>query len=435
MPRDRRSRFLAAVLLAAIATTLFPPDIAFGDEPGVNLDQAIRLSLTNPKTLAGREAVSQARADARTASLFPNPSLSVEAGLLPLSRPYTVEEPGGPAELAGGITYPIDWLFFGKRAAGMASAGAAVEIAEAEYADLIRKQVEETTQAFFGVLEAEALLKVAGRTVASLEQVESALREAVASGGRPQVELSRARLELQSARREERSARSAAVAAKATLRALLGESEGTRDLVVVGSLDGALPARPLAIDEAFAVAAGSRPDILALRRRQAKAQRDEIVESRNAWPETALTFGVTHQFQRSIGALDVTAWGAALEVALPLFNRNQGNREKAASAVIQSAHELRAALVELRAEIEQAGQALGTALENAMDAAQTDLDLASRVRDSLQKAYEAGGRSFIEFLDAERSFRETYKAYITTRADYWRSLSRYEAALGKKVTP
>jgi cobalt-zinc-cadmium efflux system outer membrane protein len=129
---------------------------------------------------------------------------------------------------------------------------------------------------------------------------------------------------------------------------------------------------------------------------------------------------VAHQFQRAIGAPDVTAYGFSLEIALPLFDRNQGGRAKAAAAAVQASHELQAALAELRAEVEQAVASLATALENATQMTRTDLDLASQVRDSFSRAYAAGGRPLIELLDAQRSYRETYRAYVSTRAEYWR---------------
>jgi len=144
-------------------------------------------------------------------------------------------------------------------------------------------------------------------------------------------------------------------------------------------------------------------------------------------------FGIVHQFQRPIGTSDVTTWGTGLTMTVPLFNRNQGNRAKAASVVAQSNYELQVGLVELRAEIEQAVQALRTAQQNAASVAQQELRLAAQVRDAIGKAYEAGGRPLIDVLDAQRNFRETYRIYITSRADYWRSLYRYNSAIGKQV--
>ena len=403
---------------------------------GLTLDQAISQCLMNdPKIRAGLEAVRQSHADAVTASLPPNPSVAVAAGLLPLSRPYTVDEPGGPTEFDVGASYSLDWFLFGKRAAAMASATMGICVSEAEYADLVRHRVTETSLAFYDLLEARALLEVASLDLDNLERVETVTRKAVENGGRPQVELSRIRLELLNAKRAKRDAHAALVAAQAKLRALLGLDATGSPLEVAGTLDGPMTAQPLDVEDAFTVAQQNRPDLLSMRRKIARAESDLVVECRNAYPEVTSDFGIGHQFQQSIGAPDVTTWGTGLEVSIPLFNRNQGNRAKAASAIRQSNHELHAGVLELRAEIEESVAMLRTAQQNATSVAHEELQLAAQVTESINKAYEAGGRPLLDVLDAQRNYREIYRTFVTTRAEYWRALSKYQSALGQQVAP
>jgi cobalt-zinc-cadmium efflux system outer membrane protein len=121
-------------------------------------------------------------------------------------------------------------------------------------------------------------------------------------------------------------------------------------------------------------------------------------------------------------------------MTLPIFDRNQGNRAKAASLFVQSQRDYDAALVSLRAEVESAAQDLRTAAANAEAIAADQLKIAREVLDSITTVYQAGGRPLVDLLDAQRNFRETYRAYITARAAYWRALYRYSAALGRKVT-
>lgn len=391
--------------------------------------------MNDPRIRAGLEAISQAQAEALTASLKPNPEVVVAGVLLPLSRKFTVDEPAGPSEFDVGFSYPIDWLLFGKRAAAMCSASAGVSVSEAEYADLVRQRVTETAVAFFDVLEAQALLEVAVQNLENLEQVEAVTRKAVENGGRPQVELHRIRLDLLNARRGRRDDELGLVRGKAKLRAMLGADTADPGFEVAGKLDSPLTAETLSVEEAYATAAENRPDILALRRKAARASVETVVERRNALPEVSSDFGIGHQFQQSIGASDATMWGTGLTMSVPLFNRNQGNRARAASVVSQSGYELQAGLVELRAEIEQAVQSLVTAQENAASVAQEDLRLAAHVRDSINQAYEAGGRPLLDALDAQRNYRETFRIFVTTRAEYWRSLYQYHSAIGKQVTP
>jgi cobalt-zinc-cadmium efflux system outer membrane protein len=422
-------------LILTLSSAMLGPQAAQAAPGALTLERALALSLSSPKVLAAREAMVQARADSRTAGMVPNPSLSLEGGGLPLSRRLTVEAPGGPPELAVSLSFPLDWLLFGKRSAARAAAGAAGHVAEAEYANVVRLRVAETAQAFYSVLEAQALLQVARQALVDLEQTEAAYLQAVTSGGRPRVELARVRLELQAARREARSAQAALRSAQAKLQALLGSERSASARTIAGTLDGPLVIQPLPVEAAIALAARQRPDLRALRWKLAKAHRDALVEQRGAWPEVSVGLGVAHQFQRSIGARDATVWGLSLEMGLPIFDRNQGNRDKAASAAVQAAHELKAALLELRAEVRQAVLSLGTARENAAEMTQVDLKLAEQVRAHLRQAHAEGGRSLLEVLDAQRSYRETLRAHVTVRAEYWRALHQYQAALGGRLNP
>jgi cobalt-zinc-cadmium efflux system outer membrane protein len=404
-------------------------------ESALTLDQTIHLCLLHdPKIRAGLELINQANADAVTASLRPNPEVSTGGTLLPLSRPITPEQPGGPSELDVGVAYPIDWFLFGKRAAAMASASIGIHVSEADYADLVRQRATEAALAFYDVLEAESLLDVANQDVENLQQVETVTQKAVVNGGRPQVELNRVRLELLGSRRTCRDAISALVSAKAKLRALLGRPNSDMPVEIAGTLDGSLTAEVLSVNDAYAMATQNRPDILSLRRKIAKAQADVVVENRNGLPEVQSSFGMGYQYQQPVGASDLNTWNAGISMTIPLFNRNQGNRAKAASAVSQGNYDLQTGLLELRAEVEQAVQSLLTSQQNAASVAQEELRLAAQVRDSIRQAYGMGGRPLIDVLDAQRNYRETYRIYVTSRADYWRSLYSYNSTIGKQVT-
>jgi cobalt-zinc-cadmium efflux system outer membrane protein len=405
---------------------------------GLTLDQAINACLlADPKLRAGFEVINQANADALSASLKPNPTLFTDIQLLPLTRPFTVERQGGPPQQDVQVGYPIDWFLFGKRAAAMASAGLGVRVSEAEYADLIRQRVTEVALAFYDVLEAKELLELARQDVQNFERVEASIRKAVEAGGRPKVELSRVRLDLLRSQQSLREAEAAVVAAKARLQALLGRTDADPTFDVDGSLAAPLTAVPLPVEEAFSLAIQNRPDLQALRWKVSQAQANTEVERRKAFPEVTPTFGYTRQYQtKAIGFPDANSWSASVEMTLPFFDRNQGNRAKAASVMVQNQREVQASEVALRAEIVTVHKELLTAHANARSVGQEQLQLATEVRDSINKAYEeAKGRSLLDVLDAQRNYRETYRLYINSRAAYWRALYKFNSALGKQVVP
>ena len=78
-------------------------------------------------------------------------------------------------------------------------------------------------------------------------------------------------------------------------------------------------------------------------------------------------------------------------------------------------------------------QEFRTARANAEAVARDQLQLATQVRDSVNKTYLEGGRSLIDVIDAQRNYRETYRIFITSRANFWRALYRYNSVIGRQV--
>jgi cobalt-zinc-cadmium efflux system outer membrane protein len=403
----------------------------------MTLDQAINLCLlADPKLRAGFEAINQANADALTASLKPNPELFTDIQLLPLTRPFTVDMQGGPPQQDVNVSYPIDWFLFGKRAAAMAGAALGVRVSEAEYANLVRERVTETALAYYDVVEARALLDLARQDVENLAKVESVTRKAVEGGGRPRVELSRVQLDLLKSQQALRDADATLTSARATLRGLLGRAVSDPNFDVAGTLDAPLAAEPPPVEEALAAALQFRPDLHALRWKVAQSQADVETERRKGFPTLTPQLGYTRQYQtKAIGFPDANSWSAAITMPLPFSDRNQGNRLKAQATAVQNQFELQAGEVALRAELESVLAAFRAARANADAIAQQQLKLAGEVRDSINKAYEAGGRPLLDVLDAQRNFRDTYRLYISSRAGYWRALYKFQSAIGRQVMP
>jgi cobalt-zinc-cadmium efflux system outer membrane protein len=401
----------------------------------VTFDQAINATLlADPKIRAGLEVINQANADLLTSSLSPNPTLTADVQLLPLTRPFTVDRQGGPPQTDYQISYSIDWFLFGKRAAAMASASAGVGVSEADYADLVRTRVRDTATAFYDVVEAKALLDLAHQDLENLRRVAAATQKAVDAGGRPQVDLNRTRLEVIKSQQDLREAEKTLTVAKAKLQSLMGRRDSDPTFDVSATLDAAVTDQPLPVDEALTLAEQNRPDIRSLRLQVEKTGRDIHSERTKAYPQVTPQLGYTHQFQqKAIGFPDADSWMMSVNLALPFFDRNQGNIAKAKSIRAQSSFNLDAGLIDLRAEIVEVVQEFRTAYQNAGAVAEEQVRLARDVRDSIEKSFQVGGRTLLEVLDAEREYRDTYRTYIMNRANYWRALYKFNSAVGRQV--
>ena len=58
------------------------------------------------------------------------------------------------------------------------------------------------------------------------------------------------------------------------------------------------------------------------------------------------------------------------------------------------------------------------------------LPKATRARDTVEYAYRRGGQSLLDFLDAQRSYRETALAHLQALGAYLNALYQLEADIG-----
>ena len=399
----------------------------------LTLDEAIAETLqSDPKLHGAMELIRQARGDFTTSSLLPNPTVQVNGVFLPL-RQFTPAQPGGPPELDVIGTYSIDWWLFGKRAAAMVNAQLGVSVSHADYSDQVRQRMANTASAFYDVLEAKAMLKLAQDDLANLTDVERITREGVRIGGAGTIEAERIRLSVLDAQRDVRTREATLKTTKAQFRAAIGRRISTQECDVAGNLDVPRPATPPSIGQAVAIAEQNRPDIISLRRQIAKARAAIEVEQTKARPTVAPSLGYQYQYQECNGSADASSYTAQMNVSVPLFDRNQGNIAKAQSVLAQSCFNLQAQLVQVEADIQQAVAEFQAAHTDVSSIGLEQLQTARSVRDRTKAAFRVGGKTLLELLDAERAYRDTYRTYIMSQSGYWHALYRLNASVGQQV--
>jgi cobalt-zinc-cadmium efflux system outer membrane protein len=120
---------------------------------------------------------------------------------------------------------------------------------------------------------------------------------------------------------------------------------------------------------------------------------------------------------------------------LPLFNRNQGNRQKSREALVQAEIDLEQTRIKARSEVEQALASYESAYRIVTRDSPQQLEAARSVRNRIEEAYRLGDRPLFELLDAGRTFRETYRAQINAEVNYWRALHQLNSAAGQQILP
>ncbi len=400
----------------------------------VGLDDALRaVAATHPRIRAALEEVMQARGDTVTAKLLPNPSLGASYSLAPFpgAKFDATSRQGGPPQIDLGLGFALDALLFGKRSAAIAAAELAVDAELARYAAAASDVLVAASDAYCDVLRARNVHAFDLQAAAAAQTLVDALAAGNVAGtvGRPEVE--RARTAAALAQRDAAASAAALAGARAQFRAFLsGVEGGDRAEPMPTAADRAHAALP-PLAELLAGADARRPDVEAARRELAQARAALGREVANAWPWLRGNVGVARQRQRTaIGFPDADSWGAGLEFALPLFDRNQGNILRAQSAVRQAQLRLDAARAEAAAAVQAAHAEHAAAHTAEALVAGSARDAAEAARAAIEAGFAAGTRSLLEVLDARAACREVARAAAAAAAETLRTHRRLAAACG-----
>ena len=122
-------------------------------------------------------------------------------------------------------------------------------------------------------------------------------------------------------------------------------------------------------------------------------------------------------------------------IPLAIFDRNQGEIARTRSALEQSQFQETVAEESVLTDVRDAYESATTNQEVVKLYVSGYLKQAQDSRDITNYAYNRGGVSLLDLLDAERSYRSTELAYRQTLANYMISLEQVKQAIGSRTLP
>jgi cobalt-zinc-cadmium efflux system outer membrane protein len=401
----------------------------------ITLPQAIQMCITqNFRLIAGAEKVRQAEADLITASLIPNPSLFGDYQLIPLQH-ADINNQLGPPEADILVNFPIDWLVFGKRVAGMQAARLGIDVTSADYADLHRQQVGRTVDAFYEVLEDQEYFKLAEQNLEELKEMEKLTEELAKNKKAGSIELDRIKLAVLEAVLERHERERLLEVAQARLRPFIGRTAADPDYEVEGELDVTAILSPPTLAKVLALADANRPDLISDRYDIARASAVVQHERRKAWPQLSVIPGWSYYNQRAInGFRNGSMFDIGVSTTLPLTDRNQGNIRKAQARQQELYHTYQADRADVLADAEASLVNYSDAVEHLTQFnSPVTLKAAYDLRKNMEAAYRAGERRLEEFLLAHQAYRERLLHLVEFRSTYWRTLNQLNMAVGLQI--
>jgi cobalt-zinc-cadmium efflux system outer membrane protein len=409
--------FFASLGCAAHAQTEQPQPLT--------IEQAVAEAVEkNLSVVAEKYSIPIAEARIITARLRPNPVLSVGGDHLDvLGTGYDKENGAGPAE----YSVRTDFVFErgAKRQRRIDVAQAAVSTAQLQFLNTVRSTVLDVQSAFVELLQAKADLALAEETLEAFRQTVQINTSRVRSGDLAEVELIRTQVAELQFENTVAQARLRVETGRAKLHVLLGRRKADR----IPDAAGELRRDELAvtIDALRERAFGTRPDYLALQRDAARSQAELRLQL--AQGKVDYTIGTEYRRQQGLAGTG-NSLGIFFSSNLPVFNKNQGEIERARQEQSQAEARIRALQATIENEVETAYLQYQTARESLRRVEETMLSNATDVRQITDRAYRRGGASFLDFLDAQRAYNDTVQIRNSARADFAKSLYSIDAATG-----
>lgn len=416
-----RSRTLIAVLCLFPVAPVRASAQTAGSIPPLTVEQAVREAVDhNLAVVAERYNLAVADARVLTASLRPNPVLTASA-MLPDATIFN----GNVNPKEGIVRGDVLIERGGKRERRMEVARESRGVTELQLQNAIRALALNVQSAFIDVQQAQSDLELARESLAAFNEIVAINVERVRSGDLAAGELARSRLAALQFQNDVRSRDAKRAVSMHRLRALLGRTDAA-PIAITGELrrDGALLRMELLGEQAFEL----RPDLKALEREQARS----IADVRLQLAQGTVDYTVSGEFHHQVAPGSVTGneWGVFMSAPIPIFNRNQGEAERARQEVRQAAARIAALQSDIISELRSAWEQYTTARELVDTIEQQMLNQARDVRDITAYSYRRGEASFIELLDAQRTFNDTRQSYNSARAEFARSLYTLDALTG-----
>jgi outer membrane protein, heavy metal efflux system len=418
-----RTSIFVLMLWPATARAQPRPPLSATVTAALTIDDAVREAIDrNLGLVAERYSLSIAQARILAASLRPNPVFTYDL-MVPDSAIYDANV--NPFE----HVFRTDVIFegSGKRQRRIDVAEAARSVAELQLLNTMRTIVFDVQSAFVDTALAKVNLALARDSLTAFRDLIRVNTARVRTGDLSEVELARSRLAAVQFQNDVRQQESKLIIAKNRLRTLIGRT-GDGDLDVVGDLRS--DSAPIDLASTQQRALRQRPDVQALRRDQARSAADVRLQIAQGKIDYTVSGEIHHQ--RAPAAIGYQ-YGLFVSVPVPIFNRNQGEVERARAEERQTSAKIRALEADVSNEVRAAYEAY-TASRDVVDTIQSAmLADAQHVRTTTEYSYRRGEASFIEFLDAVRAFNETIQSYNQARAEYARSLYALDAAAGASV--
>ncbi|MDO9119907.1 MAG: TolC family protein [Nitrospira sp.] len=390
----------------------------------LSLDETVALFLRqNLDLLMAKFGIESAKGQQITARLFPNPVASIGT-LSAFTQGRTIGN-------SGAIISQIQQLFelAGKRGYRIESAAFGTQSVEAAFEDAVRQLTFTVKDVYNRTQLAQRRLALAEENRDRFSRILDVNTIRFKKGYIAEVDLIRIRLQFIDFQSQVIQSVQEGETARADLRQLLRVSPATV-LELTSEFD--YKRVDPDIGRLRTVALDARPDVRS--KRFIMSQREADLRLAKAYRIPDVTVGAGYSFQGPKGPDNPGQVALSLGVPLPLFNRNQGG-------IIQAEVAVQTAEADLSKTLNQVENEVDVAYKNLLQSRRlVEAFLGGVLEDArstftiVERAYERGGATILDLLDAARTSRTIQQNYFEALFNYQRNVIQLESAVGQEIS-
>ncbi|WP_400190387.1 TolC family protein [Hymenobacter sp. B81] len=379
----------------------------------------------NLSLLAQRYQVSAAEAQILQARLWDNPTVFLEQNAY---NPHTGRVLDVTA--SGNSIVQVQQLFAlaGRRRAAADVARQQTLVEQFTFEDLLRTLRYQLRATFYGLYYQQRTLQLYDEEIGSLQRTVEQFQQQHAKGNLALKEVIRLNAFLFQLENERQGLRAELAAAQADLRVLLG--------------DEAAPVYQPEVSEAAlrtlslgSYTAAQLADSAVVRRADLKAQQAQVEQqAQNIRLQRALAtpdLALGYSFDRA-GNYIQNYNAVTLGVALPLFNRNQGNIRTARAQAQGSQAQFEQQRLLVRSEVAQAYEVASQA-DRLYQRTDRDTEALERLRAGIEQSFARRNLTVVEFLDFYESYKNNVVQLNQLRATRVRAFEQLNLAVGQPL--
>jgi cobalt-zinc-cadmium efflux system outer membrane protein len=400
-----------------------------GAQSALTWEQAkVKFEAANPVLKADAANVEEMKAEEITAFLRPNPQLTFSADGTQLLRRNGVWQPLTGTQFQPNVSYLHEREH--KRELRLLSAQEGTQITQSQHVDLEINLLFGLRSAFVQTLQAKAVLELAKADLDYYDKIIDISRARFNAGDLAKIDLARIELQRVQYESEIQTALVNLRTQKIALLLLLDDRTPVDQFDVTGPFDLGPPLQPL--DDYHKLALDNRPDLRAAIQTIEQSQTNHKLAVSNG--STDPTYGAWWTHNPSFNnPNDYDTLGLSISIPLRIFDKNQGEKKRTLIDIDRSQQAAEAAKAQVFNDVDTAYELVRSNIELIKPYKAQYLDQSVYVRDTVTFAYQHGGASLMDFLNAQSDYRVVQLAYLQLIGAYLTSAGQMNLAVGHEV--